>query len=104
MLLSRAPCSPTVNVLGSVQVYPEYSAIGKRYYKHIVCYLSSHKVCSDGELQLDSLDVEDGEVLSAAGKAGGSPVDGRKAVGEIKRHLFGVSSVIGSSSNSCSCW
>jgi hypothetical protein len=66
----------TINVLGPVQIYAKDPAVGEGYDEHIVGYLSSDKVRSDGELQLDTLDVEDGEVLSAGGQAGSSPVDG----------------------------
>ena len=73
----------TINILRPVEIYPEYSAIGQCYDQHIIGYLSSDKVGGDGELQLDTLDIEDWEVLSAGG---GSSIRSRKAVLEIERH------------------
>jgi hypothetical protein len=71
-----------VDVLGAVEVDAQDAPVGEGEDEDIVGDLGGHKVGSDGELELDALDVEDGQSAVCEVRCVGGP----ESVGCIERH------------------
>lgn len=70
----------TINILRPIQIYTQYAPVREGNDEDIISHLRGHEVGGNGELELDSLDVEDGESSVCVVQAARRAVDGREAV------------------------